>query len=362
MGLAATYHLARRGLPVTLIEQFAIGHNRGSSHGQARITRHSYSDPMYARLMPAAFDAWRKLEADAGETVFIRTGGISFSPPDVSYVQDVASSLLEIGIPHTRSTGRNWNRRQSAFKIPDDYDTVYEPDAGMLRAARILELEAQIARERGPSTVILEETPVLAIDLEASVPTLLTATGTIEAEQLIVTAGAWTSRLFPQLDGQLTPTRQVVSYLCPPNITPYSVGQFPVFIYKGAGDNDAFYGMPAAFGSSVKIARHGGPEVDPDLCSHDVDQNDQEPVQHFVEQFLPGLVGAPIDRTEVCIYTMAPEDHFQVGFAANRSDIIVASPCSGHGFKFSNLIGSILVDLATNGQTEHEIGAWRFDR
>src|SRR5580692_4739784 len=83
MGSAAAYHLARRGEPVVLIEQFALGHDRGSSHGAARITRHSYADPAYARLMRAAFRAWKDFEADAGETVYVRTGGVSFSPAGV---------------------------------------------------------------------------------------------------------------------------------------------------------------------------------------------------------------------------------------------------------------------------------------
>src|SRR5580692_2646130 len=111
MGSAAAYHLARRGEPVVLIEQFALGHDRGSSHGAARITRHSYADPAYARLMPAAFRAWKELEADAGETVFFRTGGVSFSPPGVGYAAQVAANLEELGIPHWRSSGKAWNAR-----------------------------------------------------------------------------------------------------------------------------------------------------------------------------------------------------------------------------------------------------------
>src|SRR5580692_11030417 len=91
MGSAAAYHFAKRGEPVVLIEQFTLGHDRGSSHGAARITRHSYADVRYARLMPAAFRAWKELEADAGETVFFRTGGVSFSPPGVGYAAQVAA-------------------------------------------------------------------------------------------------------------------------------------------------------------------------------------------------------------------------------------------------------------------------------
>src|ERR1700735_1927204 len=102
MGSAAAYHLARRGEPVLLIEQFALGHDRGSSHGAARITRHSYADPRYARLMLDAFRAWRELEADAGQNLYIRTGCVSFAPAEVSYTARVAANLLELDVPHWR--------------------------------------------------------------------------------------------------------------------------------------------------------------------------------------------------------------------------------------------------------------------
>src|SRR5436309_5734618 len=105
MGSAAAYHLARRGEPVLLIEQFALGHDRGSSHGAARITRHSYADAHYARLMPAAFDAWRTLEADAGQNLYLRTGGVSLCPAGIDYVARVAASLAAIDVPHRRMSG-----------------------------------------------------------------------------------------------------------------------------------------------------------------------------------------------------------------------------------------------------------------
>src|SRR5215813_9636157 len=117
MGSSAAYHLAKRGEPVVLIEQFALGHDRGSSHGAARITRHSYADPNYARLMPEAFRAWRELEADAGEPLYIRTGGVSFSPPGVDYVSQVAANLRELGVHHWRDSGREWNRRYRNFGL-----------------------------------------------------------------------------------------------------------------------------------------------------------------------------------------------------------------------------------------------------
>src|SRR3954454_4989458 len=136
MGAATAYHLARRGEPVLLVEQFALGHDRGSSHGAGRITRHSYADPHYARLMPEAFGTWRTLEADAGQNLYLRTGGVSLCPPGVDYVARVESSLAAIDVPHRRMSGRELRRAYPVFQVPDDTDVIFEPDAGMLAAAR----------------------------------------------------------------------------------------------------------------------------------------------------------------------------------------------------------------------------------
>ncbi len=359
MGLAAAYHLARRGEPVLVVEQFVLGHDRGSSHGSARITRHSYADPGYARLMPAAFAAWRALEADAGESLYLRTGGVSFGPAGVGYIDRVAANLEQIRVPHRRMSGAEWNASHPAFGLPPDHDVVFEPDAGMLKAARALELMADLARQLGPATRVLEGTPVRRVDLEAARPTLVLDDGRIEADRLIVTAGAWTGRLVPSLASRLRPTRQSVFYLRPKDQDIFSLGRMPVFIYMGSGEGDAFYGMPAALGLGVKVARHGGPATDPERPDRDVDPADAAPVRAFLRACLPALADAPIDRSEACLYTMAPDDQFQVAVHPGRDDVVAASPCSGHGFKFSCLIGSILADLALDRETAHDIASWR---
>jgi sarcosine oxidase len=360
MGSAAAYQLARRDEPVLLIEQFALGHDRGSSHGAARITRHSYAEPHYARLMPEAFRAWRVLEADAGQNLYLRTGGVSFCPPGVDYVAHVASSLASIGVPHRRFTGRELRRIYPVFQVPDATDVVFEPDAGMLAAARWVAVEVELARALGGArTEVLERCPVRRIDLEASKPTIVTDTERIEADRMIVTAGAWTGRLFPQFAQLLRPTRQRVFYFRPVEAAAFEPGRFPVFIYKGTGEHADFYGMPAFLGMGVKAARHGGPTTDPDLEERGISDEDRAIIHRFVRGCLPALAEAPIDRTETCLYTVAPDDHFRLAQLPGRRDVVVASPCSGHGFKFSCLIGSVLADLATRGTTDVDITPWR---
>jgi sarcosine oxidase len=360
MGSAAAYHLARRGEPVVLIEQFALGHDRGSSHGAARITRHSYADPAYARLMPAAFRAWRELEADSGETVFLRTGGVSFSPPGVEYAAQVAANLHELDIPHWRGSGKAWNARYQAYTLPADYDVVFEPDAGMLSAARAVAIMADLARQHGRGhTRVLEQCPVRRIDLDGDRPVVVSDSAHIIAEKLIISSGAWVTRLLSQLATPFRVTRQQVLYVLPDDQTRFRLGRFPVFIFKGATDLEAFYGMPMFLDFAVKVARHGGPEVDPDRVDRSPDEESIASVRRFLLGHIPALAEAPIKHMEVCLYTVAPGDRFLVDFMPGRNDVLVASPCSGHGFKFSCLIGRVLAELASSGGTALGIDTWK---
>jgi sarcosine oxidase len=361
MGSATAYHLARRGEPVLLLEQFPIGHDRGSSHGAARITRHSYADPRYAKLMLDAFRAWKVLEADAGQNLYLRTGGVSVCPPGVDYVSRVASSLEAIGVPHRRMTGRELRRSLSVFEVPDDCDAVFEPDAGMIAAARAVRLQVELARQLGGDrTRVLEGCPVRTIDLDGGKPAVLTDAHRIVADRLIVTAGAWMRQLLPRLPFPLRPTRQQVLYFRADDPSPFAPGRFPVFIYKGEGDLEDFYGMPEFQGLGVKVARHGGPDADPDRVDATIGDEYREVVRRFLRGFIPALAAAPIDFSEVCLYTVAPDDHFRVGSPPDCPDLIIASPCSGHGFKFSCLIGRVLADLATGGRTDVAIEPWHF--
>jgi sarcosine oxidase len=360
MGAATAYQLARRGQPVLLVEQFALGHNRGSSHGLARITRHSYADARYARLMPEAFRAWRELEADAGESFYYRTGGVSFSAPGSDYVGRVAASLSALEVPHRRMSGREWKQLHPVFAIPDDTDVVFEPDAGVLSAARAVSVQVNLAQARGgENTRVLTSSPVLRIDFDGEQPVLFTDSLCITAERLVITAGPWIGKILPELAPRFQTTRQTVAYLRPDEPSAYSIGRLPIFISMGTDPLDAFYGMPDFLGGGVKVARHGGPPCDPATADRTVHPVDLEPVRRFLRSCLPALAAAPLASSEVCLYTMAEGEEFVFGPLPGRPHTFIASPCSGHGFKFSCLIGRMLADWATTGTTPHGAEDWR---
>ncbi len=361
MGSMAAYHLARRGEQVLLVEQFALDHARGSSHGAARITRHSYADRTYAQLMPWAFRAWRDFEAESGESVYIRTGGVSFAPAGSPYTSAVAANLAELGVPSWHGTGGEWNERYPVFDLPADADVVFEPDAGMLAADRARALALRRARAIGrDATRVLDQTPIRRIDLEGPKPVVLGDDLRIVADRLIVAAGAWVGRLIPDLARSFTVTRQKVLYLRPRDADAFRIGRFPVFISKGFGPDDAFYGMPSFLGRGVKVARHGGPATDPDDENGMVNANDISRVRSFLRGVIPALNEAETDHTEVCLYTVDTNEHFLVDLLPDRADVVVASPCSGHGFKFSCMIGKILADLAVDGESAIHPLPWRW--
>ncbi|MFO0957823.1 MAG: N-methyl-L-tryptophan oxidase [Isosphaeraceae bacterium] len=356
VGSAAARHLALRGEPVLLVEQFAPGHDRGSSHGLARITRHSYADEYHARLMIEAFRGWRELEADAGCPFYLRTGGVSACPAAVDYVDQVSAALEAVGVPHRRMTGGEIRRALPMFAPEDPTDAVFEPDAGLLASSRIV--EAQLALASAQGALFRPRCKVDRIDLEGERPALVGDGFRIEADRLIVAAGAWAAGLLPSWRGKLRATRQQVLYLQGPISGGTALGRLPVWIYVGTSEGQAYYGMPDFLGGGAKAARHSGPEVDPDHAPRGVDPGYVAEIRAFLRGFLPMLADAPMARSETCLYTMSPDEMFLVGPLPDRPDVLLASACSGHGFKFGDLVGRALADLAIDGRTDLPIGPW----
>lgn len=363
MGTATAYQLAKRGEPVLLVEQFQVGHDRGSSHGVSRIIRHSYADVRYARFMPEAFQAWRRLEADAGRLLYHRTGAVSACPPDIEYVRQVAEGLEAIDIPYRRMTGSELRRVMPAYEGPNDDDIVFEPDAGILPAGQILSTFVELARQfGGPRTTVLEGCPIRQIDLEGARPVLLADNLRIEADRLIVVAGPWVGKLLPELNIPFKVTRQQVHYFRPTQSALFQLGNFPVYIYKSRSESEAFYGLPACPGPSVKFARHAGFKVDPDKVDRDEIEAETQKIRDFLRDRIPALADSEKERVEICLYTVSPDEGFLVGPLSSCDDVYVASACSGHGFKFSCLLGEILADLATQGETQTDLGPWSLQR
>jgi sarcosine oxidase len=359
VGAAAAYHLTRRRERVILLEQFTVGHDRGSSHGVARIIRHSYADSTCAWLMPAAFQAWSRLEAESSQSLVLRTGGVSACPKGLDYVAQVAANLFTSRIPFHEMTGAEWNRKHSDFRFPHDAEVVYEPDAGVVLAERALKSMIGIAKETDRCE-IRENCPVERVDLGGPRPLVYLLSGeAIRPDRLVIAAGSWVGRLLPALARRFIPTRQEVFYFVPEPREKYEIGGLPIWIWMGEDPSDRYYGMPSVMGSGVKAARHGGPACDPDSVSREIRASDRESTRRALGKLLPALGDAPIRDEEICLYTMTRDEQFVVDFWPGRNDVVIASPCSGHGFKFSCLVGKIIAGLTLHGRAARRTREWR---
>jgi sarcosine oxidase len=368
MGCAAAYHLAGRGRRVLLLEQFALGHDRGSSHGHSRIIRLAYSAPDYVRLAQAAYPLWRALERESGAELMLQTGGLDFAPPGTPSFEATRATLSAAGIDFELLDGAAIAGRFPQFRLAGDMVGIYQRDAGILDANRCVATLAAEARRHGAE--LRENEPARQIGADGAGVAVRTDSATYHADRLVVTAGSWARPLLRQvgLDLPLTVTREQVAFFAPRgddgragDPDQFAPGRFPIFIHHDAADASA-YGFPIFGLPGVKVAYHqGGPAVDPESEERAVDPAVNQSLHAYLARWVPEAAGELL-FSQTCRYTTTPDEHFIVDRHPAHPQIAIGSPCSGHGFKFGVLIGAILADLTESGVTEHPIGMFGMER
>jgi sarcosine oxidase len=360
MGGAALLALARRGLRAVGIEQFTPGHDRGSSHGETRIIRLGYFEhPAYVPLVRAAIPLWRALERQSGEALLDVTGILEMGAPDGTLVDGTLRSARAHGLAHDVLDAAAVMRRWPAFRLPPHFVGVFQPEGGILAAEPAVRAQLVLAVAAG-AEVRPGET-VRAIEPVSGGVRLLTDRGSISAAQAIVTAGPWLGQLLPGLPVRLRVTRQVVGWFAPTDAEIFSRERCPAYLIETA--SGIFYGFPAGPKPGVKFARHHHADeiVDPAAGARPMDAADEALLRGALAAHVPAADGALL-AAQTCLYTMSPDGDFIIDRLPDAPAVIVASPCSGHGFKFAPVIGEILADLATCGATEHDISRFRLAR
>ncbi len=359
MGSAALYHLARRGARVLGLDRFAAGHDRGSSHGETRIIRLAYFEhPSYVPLVRRAYALWRELENAAARPLLHVTGIAEIGPPDGALVNGTLEAARLHDIPHELIAAPELMRRYPAFRLPPHYVGVVQPDGGFLEAEAAVQAMLTLAQQHGAE--IRFSTPVRAIEPAQDKARIVIDGTTIEAGSIIVAAGPWISSLLPDAALPLRVTRQVMAWFAPPAPADFAPGRFPVFLIESA--HGIHYGFPP-FGAGLKVAKHHHSDetVDPESYDRTVSADDEALIRAAVADHLPGANG-PLVAAKTCLYTVAPDGDFIIDRLPGAASIVVASPCSGHGFKFAPVIGEILADLATGQSSSHDIARFRIGR
>jgi sarcosine oxidase len=352
MGSAAAHHLAKRGRRPLVLEQFAIDHDRGSSHDFSRMIRYTYDDPAYVELMVPAYEHWDQLEQECGEKIVHRCGAINVCAAGNDYVSNCAAALSQFGIEHEIIDPMELQRRYPQFSVAESDRVMHTPEDGFLSPSLAVLQQAKMARRH--SAEIVEDSAVERIDLSGPHPVVHTRDERYECRRLIVAAGAWSSRLLADLNLPLVVTRQQVVWLNSADLDAFRPDRFPVFVHV---DDVLMYGFPVFGREGLKAARHGlGAAVDPDKVDRDPSPDYIETVRGFVRDFLPSGDGEPL-HAQVCLYTESPDSDFIIDRHPEREDVVIAAGFTGHGFKFANLVGRLLADMA-----EGERIAWPIDR
>jgi sarcosine oxidase len=361
MGSATVAQLARRGVHVLGLERSSVPNDLGSSGGVNRIIRLAYAeDPRYVPLLRRAYTAWRELEERSGERILVITGGVDAGTPESETVTGSLESCRVHDLPHEILDARELNRRYPGFVLPGGMVGVAQPDAGFVFSERAIAIYAGLAIDDGAE--IHGNERVVGWEPGGNGVIVRTTHGEYRAGRLVLSAGAWMGSLMPPLASLFVPERQVLLWTQPHHPDRFRVGTFPVFILEAP--EGRFYGFPMAGIPGFKIGRyhHLGEVVDPDMLDRTaIDAEDEEALRAGIRAYLPDADG-PTLSFKTCLFTNTPDEHFVIDRYPDVPQVIVASPCSGHGFKFASVIGEILADLAQDREPAFDLSMFRLDR
>lgn len=361
MGSAAACHLAKSGARVLGLERFDIPHRMGSSHGLTRIIRLAYYEsPLYVPLLRRAYETWRATEQAFGERLLFTTGSIDAGPPGSVVVRGSIASCVEHGLAHEVLDGAEANRRFPGYALPAGHAAVFQPDGGFIASERAIVAHVTLAQAAGADIRARER--VLGWEPAGGGVRVTTERGTYEAARLVLAAGAWVGRFAPALAAHAVPERQVLGWFQPRDPAPFQPDQFPV---GNLLDDEGLrwyalpiWGMP---GVKVGLYHHMHETADPDAAGRDCSDADEALLRQGVRRFLSGADG-PVMGLASCMFTNTPDEHFVIDSLPGAPQVIVASPCSGHGYKFCGVIGEILSDLALRGQSRFDLSPFRLAR
>jgi len=360
MGSAAAWHLARRGARVLGVDRWTPPHAAGSTHGRTRVIREAYYEaPAYVPLVRRAYELWTALERESGRTLFRRTGGIMLGASDGELVSGARRSAREHALPHEDLSAADVRRRLPILALPDDMVGLWEPRAGILFPELCVSTVLDLAQRHGAVLRLGERVVRWHVGGDAVVVT--TDRAHLRARRLVLAAGPWLPSLAPDLSVPLAVERQVMHWFAPrARAELFRAEGCPVLMVEHAPGR-MFYTIPDV-GHGVKAAvHHDGDPADPDAPRLPVQAQETRVLRELLDRFLPDANG-PLLAAETCLYTNTPDRHFLLGAHPAHPQVIVASACSGHGFKFASVVGEIVADLALDGGTAHDITPFGFAR
>jgi sarcosine oxidase len=369
-GSSALYNLSQTNKKVAGIDRFTPPHSFGSSHGQSRIIRQAYHEnPVYVPFIKEAYQCWYEIENVSGKTLFLKTEGLMLGKEDAGVITGARLSAETHGIAYEYLGYADLQRRFPALRPTTDTVGVLEKEAGILFPENCISTFLEQAQKNGATLRYNER--VLDITPAKDKVEINTSRGKYITEKLIISAGAWVKELvagipmpggFGGLKLPLTVERQVLYWFINKNSRQQAnllPQHLPIYIWEYL-PNKMFYGFPD-LGDGIKIAfHHAGEPIRPDELTQEVSQRETDSMKAIVDGYLN--IEAVFNYSSVCMYTNTPDENFILDHHPEYKNILIASPCSGHGFKFSSLTGKLLSELAIEGKTTMDISPFSLNR
>jgi sarcosine oxidase len=374
MGSAAIFQLAKRRNKVLGIDQFSPPHTYGSSHGDTRITRQAIGEGSeYVPLVLRSYEIWKEIERETGKKVLAVTGGLIMTSVEggmrhgSNFFNQTVVSAEKYGIAHRLLDADEISKEFPQFNLKGNEKGYFEEKAGYLRPELCIEAQLELAQRYGARLAFDEK--VLAFSVKDNDSVIVkTNKGEYEAEKAILSAGPWITQLLGEKYAKnFTIYRQVLYWFdVGGSISLFEPANFPIWIWEfGTMVEDLMYGFPAIDGvqGGVKIAfEQYKTATTPDTVSRKVSKQEIEEVyKRNVQRHFVGLSESCV-KAVTCLYTVTPDHSFVIDRHPEFPQVIVASPCSGHGFKHSAAIGEVLAQLVTEGRSAIDVSAFSFKR
>lgn len=360
VGAMAAWRLAATGHEVIGFEQFDIDHDLGSSFGDSRIIRRVYPDTLYTDMMADSYALWDTLQAEfPNEELIRRHGGLFLGLESHPILQQAHQALIASKVDFEYLTAHQCRDRFPAFHLHPEEVALFEPSMGYVRPSLSIQAALRLATRHG--AVLHTHTEVTKIEPTASGVRIVTREGAEHlGDRLIITAGPWTGTLLAQHHNRfpLQVTRQTYIHLAA-DTGAFGAEPFPVWIDSESN----YYGFPQIGAiPGFKIAHHlHGMTTTPETVNREVATEETAHLIAYAQARLPGI-GDQITYSKVCLYTNTPDEDFLIGSLPGYPHTYLVGGLSGHGFKFTPLLGKILCQLATTGSTDYDLTRFRLNR
>ncbi|WP_194975412.1 N-methyl-L-tryptophan oxidase [Aquiflexum lacus] len=352
VGSSTLWQLSKSGKRILGIDQFSPPHTMGSSHGETRITRLAVGEGMdFVPIVKRSHEIWEAIEALTGQKIMTTTGGLLFDSGGKSWSKHGSEGFFkrtvqfakEGDIPFEVFDSHELKKRFSEFNLEESGMAYYEPSAGFLKPELAITTQIKLAEEN--QAVIKTHTKVLGIrPLEGGGVNIITNQGQFEAGRAVISAGAWVKDFLSESEKpHFKICRQILHWL--PKIgNAFELGKTPVYMWGfGEGAEDFVYGFPSLDGKCVKMASESFLEKNhPDTLSREVSPDEDS---LFIKEKIANRfnhIEKKVLQSKVCIYTVTQDSYFVVDELPDFPEVMVASACSGHGFKHSAALGEAI--------------------